>query len=206
MVKTRTGRNAVLRRLFGYLVWSPRHALVTAVVVIALAVGVGVLVHTLRGPAPHRSSHAAVASSATAVATPPSTPTSSSSSASVASRSSSAAPQSKQPPPSGKAQAPVQAATRWAQVWVSHLPDKKWHAKLAGLATPEYAHTYLPTIPSSAVNGTKVTKPGSLAKGDPGVATVTVPTNGDALAISLQNTSGHPGDPDAWKIANVDKG
>lgn len=91
-------------------------------------------------------------------------------------------------------------------MWVSHLPDKQWHAKLSRLATAEYAHTYLPTIPSSAVNGKKVTGTGSLATGDGGAATVTVPTDGDRLAISLQNTSGHPGDVHAWKIANVDKG
>lgn len=88
---------------------------------------------------------------------------------------------------------------------MSHKPDAEWHAKLSEMASPEFAATYLPTIPSKAVVGSRVTGPAQTVTEDAGTATVTVPTDGDSLAISLQNTTGNVNDTNAWKVSNVDK-
>lgn len=96
---------------------------------------------------------------------------------------------------------PQAVALRFATLWVDTTDPGQWLARLAPLATDEYAGVTLPQADPQAVPASRVTgAPRQVASGR-GQATVLVPLDTMTLRVELVDVTGHG----VWRVADTDR-
>jgi hypothetical protein len=206
-IRTNRGRAAVYRRLWGWPMRSPKHLVISAVVVAAVVLAIGLIVPVITGPdgagsaSPGGASATVGARGAGAVAPNP---------GGSAGAGTSAAPTSLPTRLSGPQQTPTSAApapealevaTRWAKAWVSHpegITSEQWLAGLAPYTTEEYL-AVMATVDPANVPATEVTGPAGATNSFTSSVKATVPTNGGTLVITVIST------PQGWRVANYEQ-
>lgn len=196
-IRTHRGRAAVYRRIWGAPLKSPKHLIVTVVILVAFITAIGFLVPKIV-PREDDTPMGLSGSSSTAPATGPGggpATTSPTTSPSLTETRLTEAPVS--PRTAAPDAAALKVAKKWAQAWVNHpkgVSSEEWIEGLAPYTTEEY----LPVIESvdpANVPATKVTgEPKATASYTKSVE-VQIPTDGPKLQISVVRT--HEG----WRVA-----
>ncbi|SMD27444.1 hypothetical protein [Kibdelosporangium aridum] len=178
-IRSDRGRNATLRALATWPLYSPRRLLCTITVLVVLCVAVTIVAST----GTHRLSTSTVTTSpSTWTLSPSTTPTTSSGG------------QSPIPVVAGD---PTVVARRFAEAWIHKLDTAAWRAAIAPLCTDEFRAVILPTLVPDHVSA--ITGDPALTRGSGGVAEVTVPLDTMLLALTLHDAAGH-GD---WRISDA---
>ncbi len=180
-IRTPRGRSAAYRQLWQWPLRSPRRLAATAVVLLALMVGVSLLVSTLAGRATGDPASARGTPDATGVTQP---------NASAASRvppvaelSPSILPLSQAPP------AALSTASSWATAWVNHpagMTTEQWLAGLRPFTTEEYLGV-LGAVDPANVPASQVTGPPKPVLVSPNSVRVEVPTDTLTLLLVVVN-------------------
>ncbi len=178
-IRSDRGRNATLRALATWPLYSPRRLLSTITVLVVLCVAVTIVAST----STHRSSTSTATTSPSAWTLSSSTAPSTSSSG--------------QPPIPVVAGDPTAVARRFAEAWIHKLDAATWRAAIAPLCTDEFRAVILPTlVPNHAA---AITGNPALTRASRGVAEVTVPLDTLLLRLTLHDATGH-GD---WRISDA---
>ncbi|OLF10891.1 hypothetical protein BLA60_12685 [Actinophytocola xinjiangensis] len=202
-IRTNRGRAAVYRKLWGWPMRSPTHLVVLLVVLGVLVIAISVVVPQLTGSEDNDPGAAAETSgpATTDAAGGPDAPaatTGAPASTSLPTRipSPPQRPSSAEPEP-----AALDVAEQWARAWVDHSEDTTSEAWLAGLepfTDPEYM-VELATVDPQNVPSTEVTGPAEATESFTNSLTVTLPTDGATLSITLIST------PDGWRVTSYEE-
>lgn len=179
-IRSDRGRNATLRALATWPLYSPRRLISTIAALVVLCVAVTIVAST------------GTKRESTPAATTPEPAWTISRSITVSAPSSSA-----EPSVAVVVGDPVGIARRFADAWVSKLDAHAWREAVAPLCTNEFRAVMLPTLaadPASVVTGQP-----TLTRAGGGVAELTVQLNTMTLALTLHDASGR-GD---WRIADA---
>lgn len=198
-IRTNRGRAAVYRRLWGWPLRSPRHLVVTLVVLAVLAIAVAVV--TTQASARHNAGGTAVGDSATPTIQIGSTgaagtPGGTTGSAAPTTRLLSPPETPQSAPPSPQAVSVIEA---WGQAWVRHpvgMTNQQWLAQLQPYTTPECLQDELSTVNVANVNATQVTGSVSPTKSFTSSVEALLPTNAGTLDITAINT------PQGWLVSS----
>jgi hypothetical protein len=213
-IRTNRGRAAVYRRLWGWPMRSPRHLIVTLVLIFAVVTTIGVTVPRLTGSG---TTGATADLSGTASSTTTARPGTSPGQAGATGAAGQAGGQASGPPstslgnritspsltPTSAKAAPeaLDMATRWATAWANHPAGRtheQWINDLRPLSTDEeiiaLGSVALENIPATAVTGPAVPTNSTTSSVE-----ATVPTNGGQLSITVIST------PQGWRVANYTK-
>lgn len=187
-IRTNRGRAAVYRRIWGAPLRSPRHLIITVVVLVALVTAIGFLIPRLLpgdGKAAPQAGPSSITPQIPITTTPTPTP------AETRLSEFPLTPKSVPPDP-----AALTAARKWALAWVNHpkgTTSKEWIARLKPYTDVEYLAELrtveLARIPADEVTG-KATSVHSTAK----AVDVEVPTDGPTLLITVVKG------PDGWRV------
>ncbi|MGH8920339.1 MAG: hypothetical protein ACRD0H_18745 [Actinomycetes bacterium] len=171
------GMTGLAAPLVRWLLWSPRRALLSAVLVV---VGAILLARLVVGTPPP-----------SAPATPAGTPASSTV----------AAPPADQP---ASGMTPDVVATHFAQHWVRRdQPPERWAASLAPWCTDAYGTEVLPTIDPTTVPASQVRGAAHVARRDHRSAEVLVPLDALTIRVSLLDTTGGSAAAATWRVNDV---
>lgn len=201
-IRTHRGRAAVYRRIWGAPLRSPKHLIVTVVIMVALVTTVGFVVPKLLpgGDAPspaasesetrwthEDSGQSAFSPSESAPAEPSETRLTESP---LSPTSAPAAPEA------------IVAATKWARAWVNHpagTTSEKWLAGLAPYTTDEYLPV-MESVEPKNIPASKVTGKAKVTHSTSSSVEAEVPTDGPKLLITVVKTH------DGWRVAAYDQG
>ncbi|NMH98919.1 hypothetical protein [Pseudonocardia acidicola] len=199
-IRSPRGRGAAYRSVWQWPLRSPARLAVTAVVVIAVAVGVSLAVTSLRGtpaagllaggsdtaatPGVSDPSQVGAGAAGPTVLPPvaPLTPT--------------ALPLSQAPV------AALQVASRWSAAWVNHpagITSEQWLAGLRPYTTDEYL-AQLTDVDPANVPADRVTGPPRAVQVAPRSLKVEVPTDALTLLVLVVDT-----DNNGWRVAGYDR-
>lgn len=198
-IRTNRGRAAVYRRLWGWPLRSPKHLVITGLLVAVVSGGLGFLLPEILGQ--RQAQPTAASSSATTTRSPwlgQNKDTSAGQRATTsATRLSPIDSRTSVPPdPAG-----LDVATKWGAAWVKHegVSKEQWLAGLAPFTTEEYLRAKMSTVDIANVGATSVTGPATATASHAGSLTVTLPTNGPRLSLTLIKTA------DGWRVAGYDE-
>jgi hypothetical protein len=210
-IRTNRGRAAVYRRLWGWPMRSPRHLIVTLVLVFAVVTTIGIIVPRLTGSGTSGATADLSGSASATTSQRPGTgqgqPGALGGGAGQASGQVSGSPTTSlgtritsppQTPTSAKpAPEALQVIEAWAKAWVTHpqgISTEQWIDGLRQYTTDEQLGVMKSVnpanIPATAVTGPPVPKDSFGAS-----VKATVPTNGGTLLITAIST------PQGWKVA-----
>jgi len=198
-IRTNRGRAAVYRKLWAWPLRSPRHLVVAAVLLVALAAVVGYLVPRATGPLSGDSARPTVTLSNGVLVTitpgagAPVGGAQSGSAGTATNRttpsSTSPVPRATTPVPSSAPAAPeaLAVAEAWARAWVNHptgMTNDEWIAQLVPLTTEEF----LPQLRS--VDPVNIPSTSVIGKAEPVTASVravdaTIATDGALLRLTV---------------------
>jgi hypothetical protein len=210
-IRTNRGRAAVYRRLWGWPMRSPRHLVISLLVIGIVVTAVGLIVPQLTGSgdrsrdaaanlgggSARTSAAGAPGSQNTGVAKTPFAP---------ASPPTSSLPTRLPAPPQTPISAPpapeaLDVATRWGKAWVTH-PDgtttEQWLAGLKPYTTDEYVAVMQSVNPAN-ISATEVTGPAVATSSFTSSVEVNLPTNGGMLSITVIQT------PQGWRVAKYEQ-
>lgn len=195
-IRTNRGRAAVYRRIWGAPLRSPKHLVVTVVVLVVLVTAIGFLIPRLLPGDGNAAPNEPVPSGASAGVQP----TETSEQPEVTETRLTESPLTpKSAPP---AQEALVTARKWAQAWVDHpkgTTSKEWLAGLEPLTTeeflPQLKSVELRNIPAKKVVG-RVKAVSSTASS----VEVDVRTDGPTLRITVIKR------PDGWRVGNYGEG
>jgi hypothetical protein len=212
-IRTNRGRAAVYRRLWGWPMRSPRHLVVTIVVVGALVLTVGLIVPRLTGsnqPSPGAAANLGGTSSTTtrtgtpgsgsgqgnspgAGQNPTTNPTSS-----LPTRQTAPAQTPTSAPPAPKA---LEIATAWAKAWVNHPDGVSTEQWLTGLKpyTTEEQIAVMSTVDPRNIQATAITGEPTVKVSYTTSVEATIPTNAGVLDITVIAR------PDGWRVAHYEQ-
>ncbi|MCE7007076.1 hypothetical protein LWC34_30240 [Kibdelosporangium philippinense] len=202
-IRSDHGRNAVVRSLATWPLYSPRRLLGSLTVLAALGAGTTAAI-TAAGPAHAPAtpeSPAVAASTSPATEVPASTgihPTIQHRTSERITPGASPAPNATPPQPT-MAGDPTAASQRFAEAWVSKHDPQTWRGRLAPLCTDEFRTTTLLATTPTQISATTVTGPTTLIRRTGRSAEATVALDTMVLAIALQDITGS-GD---WRAAHV---
>ncbi len=206
-IRTNRGRVAVYRRLWGWPMRSPRHLMITLLVIAAFVLAIGLIIPRLGGS--HGGSPGAAAnlgSSSNSTQTTQNigqggspqttkTPTTSSSPPTRLS-----AP-TQSPTTAAAAPAALDVASTWAKAWVNHpqgISNQQWLDGLRPYTTEEQL-AVMNTVDPVNIRATAVTGTPTVTSSYTSSVEVTVPTNGGILKITVIAT------PQGWRVAGYDQ-
>jgi hypothetical protein len=211
-IRTNRGRAAVYRRLWGWPMRSPRHLVVTAVVVGALVLTIGMIVPRLTG-ADKTSGASANLGGATSTTTGAGTAGAGTGQGGVpvAGQGTTTTPPSSLPTrqtapaqtPTSAAPAPkaLEVATLWAKAWVNH-PDgvttEQWLNGLKPYTTEEQV-AVMSTVDPRNIQATEVTGAPTTKISYTTSVEATLPTNDATLDSTVIAT------PQGWRVAHYEQ-
>jgi hypothetical protein len=211
-IRTNRGRAAVYRRLWGWPMRSPRHLVVTMVVVGVLVITVGLIVPKLTGSKGSPGANASFGGESTSAAPAPGQPGSGSTGGGpAASRPTGSASASTLPTritsppqtPTSAAPAPkaLETAILWAKAWVTHPQGTTSEQWLNGMRpyTTEEQLAIMATVDPANVPATEVTGQATATTSYTTSVEASVPTNGGPISITVIST------PQGWKVAHYEK-
>lgn len=209
-IRTNRGRAAVYRKLWGWPMRSPTHLVVLLVVVALLVIAISVAVPRLTGSSEgggsgsgttgkttgQTTSDAAAPPAATGAQPPSAGQNTGGTSLPTRLPSPTQVPSSAPPEP-----AALDVAQQWGEAWVHHpegITSEEW---LKGLEpfTDEESMVELASVDPRNVPSTKVTGPPEATKSFTDSLTVTLPTDGVTLSITLIST------PDGWRVTSYEE-
>lgn len=202
-IRTNRGRAAVYRKLWGWPMRSPRHLVILLVVVGVLVIAISIVVPQLTGSAGDNTGAAAETTDQTTTGggtTDPGTTEGSvpggegGATTSLPTRipSPPQQPTSAEPEPEA-----LDVATEWAQAWVDHpegTTQEEWLDGLRPFTTEEYM-VEMATVDPENVPATEVTGEPEATESYTSSVTVSLPTDGGTLAITVIST------PQGWRVA-----
>jgi hypothetical protein len=199
-IRTNRGRAAVYRRIWGAPLRSPRHLIVTVVVLVVLVTAIGFVIPRLlpgNGNAAPNDPQAGTPSVGGAQ-----TPTT----AAVPTETSLTETRLTEDPLTPKSAPPalaaLTAARKWALAWVDHpkgTSSKEWLAGLKPYTTEEFL-PQLKTVDVQNIPAEKVVGKVKPVSSTAGSVEVDVATDGPTLRISVIKT------PDGWRVDRYDEG
>lgn len=210
-IRTNRGRAAVYRRLWGWPMRSPRHLIVSLLVVAAVVIAVGLIVPRLTGsddsPSAAQQDNLG-GSSAPAAPTDGASPGPTGAGQPPAAQPGSSSalptrlPEPTLTPTSGPA--PPEAldtATLWGKAFVNHPPGTTNEQWLAGLRpyTTEERIAVMSSVDPANVPATEVTGPVVTVANYVSSVTVALPTNGGTVTLSIILT------PQGWRVAEYEQ-
>lgn len=200
-IRTHRGRAAVYRRIWGAPLRSPKHLIVTVVIMVALITTVGFVVPKLlpggdTGPSPaagetrwtHEDSGQSAFSPSTSAPAEPSE---------TRLTESPLSPTSAPADPEA-----IVVATKWARAWVHHpsgTTSEKWLAGLSPYTTEEYLPV-MESVEPENIPASKVTGRPKVTHSTASSVEAEVPTDGPKLLITVVKTH------DGWRVAAYDQG
>lgn len=194
-IRTHRGRAAVYRRIWGAPLRSPKHLIVTVMILVAIVTGIGFLVPKLL-PGDDQGSISSAASrpqsdTDVAVPTTQSTELTETRLTEVPMTRTSAPPEP----------AALQVVREWARAWVTHpdgISNKKWLRGLAPFTTEEYLPV-MESVEPDNIPATKVTGEPKVVESYTASVTAEVPTDGPRLSITVVKTDA------GWRVSNYGK-
>jgi hypothetical protein len=188
---------------------SPRHLIVTMVVVGVLVITVGLIVPKVTGSNTPRGAVANTVGGSTSAA--PGTSGQAGGAGPTAGQQTVSAPPSDLPTrQTGPAQTPTSAApapkaletaTLWAKAWVTHpqgITSEQWLNALRPYTTEEQI-AVMSTVDPANIPATEVTGPATAIVSYTTSVEASLPTNGGTLSITVIST------PQGWKVAHYEK-
>jgi hypothetical protein len=201
-IRTNRGRAAVYRRLWGWPMRSPKHLVVTLVVIAAVVTTIGLIVPRLTGSAASPSTGVIATSTrpsgtgaANAGAAPGTAPTTSAAPTSLPTRQTTSTQTTVAGPADPQA---LDVARIWTKAWVTHpegITNEQWLAGLAPYTTEEYVAAVMSKVDPANIAATEVTGPPAAVTNHGSSVVVTVPTNAGALTLTIILT------PRGWRVA-----
>ncbi|MPY79672.1 MAG: hypothetical protein GEV04_14615 [Actinophytocola sp.] len=195
-IRTHRGRAAVYRRIWGAPLRSPKHLVVTVVILVAIVTGIGFLLPKML-PGVDQSSISTAASRATQTDTEDAVPTAEST-----------APTETRltEPPMTRTSAPAEpgalrVVSKWARAWVTHpdgISNEKWLRGLAPFTTAEYLPVMKSVEPDN-IPATKVTGEPKVVESYTASVVTDVPTDGPTLRITAVKTGA------GWRVSSYGK-
>lgn len=195
-IRTHRGRAAVYRRIWGAPLRSPKHLIVTVMILVAIVTGIGFLVPKLL-PGVDQGSISSAASRTTQTETEDAVPTTQPTELTETRLTE---------PPMTRTSAPPEPAAlgvvrKWAQAWVTHpdgISNKKWLRGLAPFTTKEYLPV-MESVEPDNIPATKVTGEPKVVESYTASVTAEVPTDGPKLSITVVQTDA------GWRVSNYGK-
>ncbi len=195
-IRTHRGRAAVYRRIWGAPLRSPKHLIVTVMILVAIVTGIGFVVPKIL-PGADQGSISAAANRATQTNTQDAVPTTEPTELTETRLTE---------PPMTRTSAPadpaaVEVADKWARAWVTHpdgISTKEWLRGLAPLTTAEYLPV-METVEPDNIPATKVTGKPKVVESYTASVVAEVPTDGPTLRITVVNTGA------GWRVSNYGK-
>jgi hypothetical protein len=180
-IRSDRGRNATLRSLATWPLYTPRRLAASLGVLAVLSIGA-----TLTVTATSRTHSSTLSPSST----PPALPTTSWSAlpgtTAVAVR----------PVMLGD---PLGVSRRFADIWVSKQDPPTWRTSLTPLCTEEFSTVVLPTMTPEHVSATTVTGTATVVRATSRTSEITLPLDTMVIAFTLQDVAGR-GD---WRVADI---
>jgi hypothetical protein len=202
-IRTNRGRAAVYRRLWGWPLRSPKHLMITAFLVAVVGTTTGIALPKLLGGPETRP----IASTGTQSDTqggggdlqtggPGQTPGGSPASPTMTRLSPVDSRTSAAPDPVA-----VEVALNWGTAWVKHdgVTKDQWLAALEPYTTEEYLRAKMSTVDIANIGATRVTGTPVAKASYSGSLTVTLPTDGPKLEITLIKTA------TGWRVAGYEE-
>lgn len=195
-IRTNRGRAAVYRRLWGAPLRSPRHLIVTVVILVGLIATMGFLIPKVLPEDARMSS--ANGQTVTAPTNQITAPSLSMSAEPLETRLTEDPATPTSAPPSPKA---LEVATKWATAWVNHpkgITSEQWLEGLEPYTTDEYLPVMSSVDPAN-IPAEKVTGKPVAVNSFTSSVEVDVPTDGPTLRITVVSTD------DGWRVAGYDQ-
>lgn len=198
-IRTNRGRAAVYRRLWGWPLRSPKHLVITGLLVAIVSGGLGFLLPEIVGE--QKTQSTAATRSTTTTRSPwlgqnPDTGTGQGTTPTATRLSPVDSRTSVPPDPAG-----LDVASKWGAAWVKHqgVSKEQWLAGLAPFTTEEYLRAKMSTVDIANVGADTVTGPVTAKASYTGSLTATLPTNGPTLSLTLIRTA------DGWRVAGYEE-
>ncbi|MGH3519877.1 MAG: hypothetical protein ACRDQ7_21330 [Haloechinothrix sp.] len=197
-IRTNRGRAAVYRRLWGAPLRSPRHLIVTVVIMVGLITALGFIIPKVLPDTGQPGVTAGAGPSSTGHYTPPAQPGAPGQSGPPETRLTAdlATPTSAPPDPQA-----LDVAEKWAKAWVRHpegITSEEWRKGLEPYTTEEYLAVMSSVdpanIPASKVTGEPVAVNSFTSSLDADVR-----TDGPTLRITVVSTD------EGWRVAGYDE-
>lgn len=197
-IRTNRGRAAVYRRLWAWPLRSPRHLVLAAVLLVALAVVVGWLVPKAAPRADSGAGQTMVTRSNGRLVTVTSVPVGGTG-AQPGQSSTSPIPRATTQPPSSAPAAPeaLDIALAWARAWVNHPPgmtNQQWVDQLRPLTTEEFL-PQLASVDPVNIPSTEVVGKAEAVSASARAVEATVATNGALLRLTVIATES------GWRVS-----
>lgn len=199
-IRTNRGRAAVYRRLWGAPLRSPKHLIVTIVLMVAALTAIGFLVPKLVPGTDKLSGESGALPTTSSTAGPPvvGQPPVSASETPTETR---LTEQPLTPTSAPAAPEAMAVATKWSQAWVRHpkgISAKEWLAGLKPYTTEEYL-AVMKSVDPANVPADKVTGAPKVVHSFTSSVDFDVPTDGPTLRLTVVATD------DGWRVANYDE-
>ncbi|GAA1879539.1 hypothetical protein GCM10009836_71140 [Pseudonocardia ailaonensis] len=192
-IRSPRGRAAAYRAVWGWPLRSPARLAVTAVVVLALVIGVSLVIGATR-PDPGPGILGAQPTTGAAPTRAPSTP--------APTALPPVAPLTPTTLPVNQAPASaLQMAQNWTAAWANHpagMTNAQWLAGLRPYTTDEYLPT-LSNVDPANIPATRITGPATATKVSPASVTADVPTDVVTLKVTLVDTAA------GWRVSGYDR-
>lgn len=195
-IRTNRGRAAVYRRLWGWPLRSPRHLVVTLVVIAVLAIAVAI-VTAHASTQRNRTGGIAIGSGTSSATSAPGAggTTGATGSAAPTTRLASPPETPKSAPPAPQAISVIEA---WGQAWVNHpagMTNAAWLAQLKPYTTAEFL-PQMGTVNVANINATQVTGAATATNSYTSSVEALLPTNAGKLDITAIST------PQGWLVSS----
>jgi len=193
-IRTHRGRAAVYRRIWGAPLRSPKHLIVTVMILVVIVTAIGFLVPRIL-PAADDS---AISSTATGSTVPAAPETATAPQQPMQTRLTEAPMTRTSAPPEPAA---LDVAHRWARAWVTHPDGQSNREWLAGLA-PHTTAEFLPvmrTVEPDNIPASEVTGRPTVVESYTSSLVADVPTDGPTLRITLVKTDA------GWRVSQYGK-
>lgn len=189
---------------------SPRHLVITLLVLTAVVLAVGLIMPMISGADRNGSASRGAGGTSATVGAQHGGPVGQQPSGGPAVTSPAGTPTSlptrlpgptQTPTPAAPAAEALEVATLWAKAWVNHpegTTNEQWLAGLRPYTTEEYV-AVMATVEPGNIPATEVTGPAEATSSFTTSVEVTVPTNGGRLAMTVIAT------PQGWRVANYER-
>ena len=205
-IRTNRGRAAVYRKLWGWPMRSPRHLIVTFLVVFAVVLTIGLVVPRVLGTAGGGSTATGAGTTdstnptaaAPATGTAPVAATTTVPQGSLPTRITAPSQAATPAPPAARA---MEVANRWAKAWVNHpkgVTTEQWLNGLRDFTTEEQL-AVMSSVDPENIPATAVTGAGVATSSYTTSVNVNVPTNGGTVSILVIAT------PQGWRVAHYEQ-
>jgi hypothetical protein len=206
-IRTNRGRVAVYRRIWGWPMRSPRHLIITLLVIAAFVLAVGLIIPRLGGSgggSPNAAANLGSSSNSTQTTQnigqggAPQTTKTPVPTSSLTTRLSGP---TQSPTTAAAAPAALDVASTWAKAWVNHpqgISNQQWLDGLRPYTTEEQL-AVMNTVEPANIRATAVTGNPTVTSSYTSSVEVTVPTNAGTLKITVIAT------PQGWRVAGYDQ-